>query len=161
MNSKQSETTKESVCGMNDYKNEELLGAWLRLSTVIDNERIVSELPYNETLICNILYRAWLQDPEKELTATDLCHETRMLKSLMNRTLVSMEEKGLIVRERSQKDKRRVYIRLDMPRAEVYQQQHGKILAQIDLLMERLGEEKADQLIELLNLTADMAKGVF
>ena len=142
-------------------KNEELLSAWLRLSTVIDNERIVSELSFNESLICNILYHNMVQDPERELTATDLCQETRMLKSLMNRTLASMEEKGIIVRERSKKDKRRVFIRLDVQKAQIYQKQHQKILKQIDLLMERLGEEKSTQLIELLNLTANKAEGVF
>lgn len=35
--------------------NEELLSAWLRLSNTICNERIVTQLPYNEALICNIL----------------------------------------------------------------------------------------------------------
>ncbi len=37
--------------------NEELLEAWLRLSTILCNDRIVSEMPYNEALICNILHR--------------------------------------------------------------------------------------------------------
>ncbi len=34
--------------------NEKLLEAWLRLSTILSNDRIVSEMPYNEALICNI-----------------------------------------------------------------------------------------------------------
>ena len=81
--------------------NEELLEAWLRLSTILCNDRIVSEMPYNEALICNILYRQEMQKEDKKLTATDLCKQTKMLKSQMNRTLQCMEEKKIITRQRS------------------------------------------------------------
>ncbi len=36
---------------------EEVLKGWLKLSLAINNERLVSGLPYNEFLICGILYR--------------------------------------------------------------------------------------------------------
>ena len=91
--------------------NEALLGAWLRLSTSINNSRLVTDMPYNESLICNVLYRNDLSRPGTKLTATELCAETKILKSQMNRILEQMEEKHLIFRERSPKDKRKVYIR--------------------------------------------------
>ena len=81
--------------------NEKVLNAWLKLSTAICNERIVSELPYNESLVCGILHENAVDHPEKKITATDLCEKTNMQKSLMNRTLNSLEEKGLIFRKRS------------------------------------------------------------
>lgn len=87
--------------------NEELLEAWLRLSTILCNDRIVSEMPYNEALICNILYRRQRQDKKGTTTATDLCRQTKMLKSQMNRTLQSMEDKKIITRRRSDTDKGR------------------------------------------------------
>ena len=89
--------------------NEVLLGAWLRISTVINNSRLVSEMSYNESLICNILYRNATEHPEHTMTATDLCAETRILKSQMNRILTQLEEKKLITRERSSEDKRKIY----------------------------------------------------
>ena len=72
-----------------DSLNENLLNAWLRLSTSINNPRIVSEMTYNESLVCNILYN----HSESEITATDLCNATKMLKSQMNRTLNQLEKK--------------------------------------------------------------------
>ena len=57
--------------------NEELLEAWLRLSTILCNDRIVSEMPYNEALICNILHRRQRLDKNGTTTATDLCRQTR------------------------------------------------------------------------------------
>ena len=38
-------------------RNEQILDAWIHLTTAINNERIVSEMPLNEALICRILYK--------------------------------------------------------------------------------------------------------
>lgn len=140
--------------------SEELLNAWLQLSKTIINNKIVSDMPYNESLICNILYRSQLQTPEKRLTATDLCNETQMLKSQMNRTLNQMEEKGIILRERSDRDKRQVFITLDMENAASYRQQHEKILRITDAVIEQTGKEKAMEIIDLFNTIANIAEGI-
>ena len=84
--------------------NEELLESWLQLTGSINNERIVSKMPYNEVLICRILYR----NRSRKITATDLCEITKMQKSQMNRTLTSMEDKNIITRNRSEDDKRKI-----------------------------------------------------
>lgn len=141
-------------------QNEELLNAWLHLSTAINNERLVSDMPYNESLICNILYRNQKNSPEKELTATDLCQMTRMLKSQMNRTLTGMEEKGTIIRERSEKDKRRIYVRMAESQIEAYEQMHRKILALVDAIIEKAGEEQTNRIIQTFHYVADIAEGV-
>ena len=140
--------------------NEELLGAWLKLSVAINNEKVVSDMPYNEALICNILYRNQIHDPLKKLTATDLCNATKMQKSQMNRTLNNMEEKSLIVRERSELDKRQVFVSLNMEQNEIYERQHVKILEMIDSLTERLGEEKSDQALQLFTMITNIAEEI-
>ena len=38
--------------------DEELLAAWLRLGSIIDNQRLVSELPFNEAMVCGLILRA-------------------------------------------------------------------------------------------------------
>ena len=48
---------------------EELLDGWLQMSTVICNERLVSAMTYNESMVCGVLYR----NRQKCVTATDLC----------------------------------------------------------------------------------------
>lgn len=137
--------------------NEQLLDAWLSLSTTVINDRVVSEMPYNESLICNILYRNQLQNPEKRLTATDLCNETKMLKSQMNRTLNNMEAKGFISRERSAEDKRQVFVTFHFDQADAYRKQHEKILKMADAIIEKLGVEKTCEVIELFKAISDTA----
>lgn len=143
----------QSIC-------EEVLNAWLKLSTSICNERIVPDMPYNETLICRILYRNQEEHPEKQITATDLCNETHMLKSLMNRTLNCMEEKGLIFRHRSEKDRRQVLVSLNMEMVHIYERQHQKILDFVDTLLDKLGREKADEIIRIFTLISNTAEEV-
>ena len=140
--------------------SEKLLDSWIRLSTTINNERLVSDMTYNESLICNILYKNQMYEPQKTLTATDLCNKTKMLKSQMNRTLNTLEEKRMIVRERSKNDKRQVFVQINMEQAKEYQNQHSKILNLIDTLIEKIGKESAMDIVDMLNKISDIAEEV-
>lgn len=139
--------------------NEKLLNAWLRVSTSIVNSRIVSELPYNEALVCNALYRNMVAD-EEPLTATDLCGMTSMLKSQMNRTLNRLEEKGLIFRQRSTVDRRQVFVLFNAEKSYLYESQHTRILKFLDTVIEQLGEDNAVNMAENLTRAADIADSV-
>lgn len=138
-------------------RNEEILNAWLNLSKSVNNERLVSGMTYNESLICNYLYRTLSHNPDQEVTATDLCQETKMLKSQMNRTLTDMEERKLILRKRSNIDKRRICIQLNPEQSRIYKAQHVEILRLIQSIVDELGEEKALQAKDLFNTIADIA----
>ena len=140
--------------------NEVLLGAWLKISTAINNSRLVSEMSYNESLICNILYRNTTENPGFALTATDLCAETKILKSQMNRILTQLEEKNLITRERSASDKRKVWVRLTTEQSNAYLKQHEQILKLLDNIIEKLGEEQTLEIIRALNGISDVANEV-
>lgn len=139
--------------------NEELLNAWLRVSTSIVNSRIVSELSYNETLVCNALHRGSVEEG-RPLTATDLCARTNMLKSQMNRTLNMLEVKGLITRQRSTEDKRQVFVTFNEDKAQAYESQHARIMKLMDGIIAELGEEEAEKTRDLLFHIADIADGI-
>ena len=140
--------------------SEDVLNSWLKLSTSISNERVAAAMPYNELLICGILYRNQKSARTVNITATDLCKETRMLKSQMNRTLNSMERKGLITRQRSTQDRRQVYITFCMDHAEIYEREHERILAFVDALLDKIGWWRADDIIKLLSLISETADEV-
>lgn len=134
--------------------NEQILDAWIQLTTVIDNNRIVSEMPLNEALVCRILS----ERGEKNITATYLCELTKMQKSQMNRTLTSMEEKGWIERKRSEEDKRQIFITLNEEKSAFYREQHEHVLKVVEKLIACIGEEKATQALELFTLIARIAE---
>lgn len=143
---------------LQSQNNEALLKAWLRLSTSIINSRIVSAMSYGESLVCNILYAN--SKTSKAMTATELCHDTKMLKSQMNRTLNQLEQKGMIIRERSSSDKRQVLITFNMDHAEQYEKQHKEILAIIDYIISKLGSEDTSKAITILSKIADIADDI-
>lgn len=134
--------------------NEQILDAWIQLTTAIDNNRIVSEMPLNEALICRILS----ERGEKNITATYLCELTKMQKSQMNRTLTSMEEKGWIERKRSEEDKRQIFITLNEEKSAFYREQHEHVLKVVEKLIACIGEEKATQALELFTLISRIAE---
>lgn len=137
--------------------NEALLGAWLRLSTRVVNHRMVSELSYNEALICNILFREKMTNPQHRITATDLCNETKMLKSQMNRTLGQLEARGLIRRERSTEDKRRIFVFMNPEQLDTYHALHQKILKLVDSIVAEIGEAKAKVITDLMEEISGVA----
>lgn len=133
--------------------NEDLLSAWLRLSSVIDNQRLTRGIPFNEALVCNLLAQAARRG--ETLTARDLCDQTRILKSQMNAILLSLEEHGVIERCQSQRDRRKIELRLLPQGMERYTASHADILAMIDRLIAQMGAEKIRQLIPLLHQVVD------
>ena len=146
----------------NEPLDERLLYAWIRTTTILNSDRIASELPLNEAIICNILYRNERNFPGSYLTATDLCSETKMRKSQMNRTLRSMESRSLIKRERSRTDRRSIYIIPLTDHNEIYSRQHIRILKIVNNIIDHIGsgyaEELTSSLLKICDLTEDFTK---
>ncbi len=137
-----------------DTLSEELLTAWLRLSNVVNNQRLVTGLSFNEALVCNLLARA--RQEGRSATAKDLCAETRILKSQMNAILLSLESQGVIQRRRSQQDRRRIELLLLPEGLRRYDASHRRILSLVDRLIAAMGENKVRQLIPLLHQVVDI-----
>ena len=135
--------------------NEKLLAVWLKMSSVVNNERIVSTIPYNEAHVCNLLYRQRLESPETYLTATELCAQTRILKSQMNKVLGSLEKRGMIERFPAPDDRRKAYIRLREENLGQFEAVHARSIDLVDRAIERLGADEAERAAVLLDRVAD------
>ncbi len=138
---------------------ERMLAAWLRVTTSVSQVHQLRDLRYNEALICNILMKNEIEHPGRRLTATDLCRESHILKSQMNRTLQCMEEKGIIERQRSTEDRRRVYTRL-RPDSVIYERQHDQVRDTVGAIAARVGTDNVDQIVDMLNAISEAAEEV-
>ena len=78
----------------------------------------------------------------------------------MNRILNSLEKKELIIRTRSERDKRQLYVTFRMERAESYEREHERILKFVDELMNRIGWGRSEEIVKLFDLIANMADEV-
>ena len=142
------------------FLQEQLLDAWLKLSSVISNNRLVSGFSFNEAFVLNLLYKQYERDSERKLTATDLCRKTNILKSQMNAILTSLEKKGMIFRRRSGEDRRQLEVELNPEGLEHFIACHERSLHLVDGLMQRVGEEEVKQTVTLLNAMAECFKDV-
>ena len=133
--------------------NENILSSWIRVMLAIDSQRLIKDMPFNEAVICNILYHG-----EKKMTATDLCEINGMKKSQMNRTLTAMEDKGMIKRERSLNDKRQIYISIDENNKDIYMKMHENTLKIVEKIASKLDKKELEEVIRVFNLVAEAAR---
>lgn len=132
--------------------NAELLESYIRVSMKLWNERAVRYMPYNEALVCHLLsVQQSLHSDAPYLTLMQLCEATGILKSQMNKTLNSLEEQGLIKRERSKSDKRVVYITLSEDNMGIYRDEQKNISMIVNRIIERLGIERSYEAISIFN----------
>lgn len=130
---------------------ERLLTSFLMMILTIDAQRVSTQLPYNEAIVCNLLHN----HPDKQMSATELCAITKMMKSQMNRTLTSLEEKNLVERVRSNDDKRILHVHLIDHEESVYTKQHEQTLQYVENILNQVGCEKAEEIIEIFTSIAN------
>ncbi len=128
--------------------SEELIIAWMQLSSMMEKRALVSGLSFNEAMICNLLDRGCN-------TASDLCAKTKILKSQMNAILCSLEKKGIITRTPSPTDRRKVEIRFQEDGYALYIRSHRHTLAVLDRLIDEIGEEDMRMVIPVLRRAAE------
>lgn len=118
-----------------------LLDAWLNLTSVLWNTRVVTSLTYNEAHVMGLLLRHGEDgDP---MTATDLITQTRLLKSQMNKILTTLEKQGYVTRMRAELDRRLIHIRLTAAGKAAYLREHSGVERLLRQLIERIGTDRA------------------
>ncbi len=120
----------------NPQLNEAVLNTWLQFEGIMRMTVVSGDLTHREFSICNMLANS-----QTALTATNLCERLSVEKSQMHRTLKRLEDKGLIVRERSRLDKRRVDVRLASDGLELYEDMHKRAIDYTDAVVKMLGSD--------------------
>ena len=133
-----------------DVRTESLLKAWVTLSGIIKNSRITTGLQYNEAIVMNILYSKFCEDGEGVVSVKDITAKTRMLKSLVNRTVNSLEAKGFLERCQGTGDKRVAYVKCAKEKLDVFLKVHDGSLAIAEKVIGIIGEEDSDAFIRLV-----------
>ncbi len=128
--------------------NEDLLNAWVGMTSMFKNTRLTKELTYNEA---TVLLFAWnrYQAGEPTISVKELLSKTKMQKSLLNRTLDMLEKKHLITKSRSDDDARLVMVALQPDHLDVFQAVHERSLEIIDWVITVIGEEDAESFIRI------------
>lgn len=133
-----------------ENKHLALIQAWVGLSGMLKNSRFTKELPYNESIVMLQLYQAG----EQPISIKQITDKTHILKSQVNRTINSLEEKGLLERCQHGGDRRLGYVRLRKERLEIFLQVHAASMEIAKDISNIIGPEDTDHFIRIVNKLA-------
>ncbi len=129
---------------------EGLLLAWVKLNSILKNSRITKGLMYNEAVVMLCLYRRFKEDGEGLVSVKELLAHTGMLKSLLNRTINSLEEKGLLEKARGANDRRTLFVKCVKEKLDVFTNVHASSLEVAENIIDIIGEEDTVQFIKIV-----------
>ena len=128
--------------------DEALIIAWVRLTSTLKNTRITKGMIYNEAIVMLIVYNRYREDGEGLVSFRELVSETKMLKSLVNRTIDSLEKKGYLLRLDGT-DKRTTFVKLAKEDLGEYLAVHAQSLELAHRIREIIGTENARSFIRI------------
>lgn len=128
---------------------ELLLQSWLNMELSIRGNRVLTEMSFNEMIVCNYVLR--YRKHKEQLTAADLCDRMHMLKSQMNTMIADMERRGYVRRVRSISDRRKSYVELTEAGEDEYRKEHQLIIKISQAIIDEIGEDDIPGLIRMLD----------
>lgn len=137
----------------NNLQNNLIL-SWVKLSGIIKNNRITTGLKYNEAIVMLILYSSYLKDGVGLVSVQDIIKETGMLKSLVNRTLGNLEQKGLIEYSIGTSDRRTRMVKCVKEKLDVFLSVHNSSLGVSQSIIDIIGEQDAATFINIVDKLA-------
>ena len=142
---------------MDQTLEEQVISAWVRLTGLLKNTRITKGMVYNEAIVMLVAYNRYREDGVGMVSFKEIVSETRMLKSLVNRTIDALVERGLLVRCEG-KDKRTTFVRILSDNIDGYLQVHAQSLALATKMIGLIGEEDARAFVRISEKVASALK---
>lgn len=139
----------------NKKRAEDLLLAWVSLSGIVKNTRITKGLMYNEAIVMLLLYKRYCEDGVGLISIKEITQKTKMLKSLVNRTINSLEEKQLLERAEAAGDRRMSYVKCVEARLDTFLQVHNTSLGVAQSIINIIGEEDTDSFVRIVKKIED------
>lgn len=133
-------------------KNEEVIKSWIRLTSIIRNNRIIKNYNYNEAIILNLVYEAYQK--QEGVYLQDILSFTHMLKSLANRTINQLVTAGFVYRQKENGSNRQILYFVAAKEQE-YLSMHEEILKKVESIAEIVGEEDLEIFISIVKRLSD------
>lgn len=129
---------------------EQVITAWVRLTGLLKNTRITKGMVYNEAIVMLFAYNRYREDGIGVISFKEIVAETRMLKSLVNRTIDSLVAKGYLARCEG-KDKRTTFVRILPENIGEYLDVHKQSLSLASHMIGIIGREDAEAFVRIVN----------
>ena len=97
-----------------------------------------------------------LENKKDELTLSEIIKTTGMTMSAASKKISILEKKGLLERKASDKDKRKICIKLTEKGHEICQNEKTQKYKWMENVIERMGEEDTRKMLDLINKMFDI-----
>ena len=141
-------SVRRKIVRQDNELEENLITAWVKLTGELKNTRITQGMIYNEAIVMMIAYNRYRADGEGFVSFKEIVSDTKMLKSLVNRTIDSLVKKRYLERCDG-KDKRTTFVRIVPEHMQSFLAVHEKSLSLAHRIAEILGEEDAEAFIRI------------
>ena len=128
---------------------EDILGAWIGLNGMLKNSRVTKDMSYNEAIVMRIVMKQYETDGIGKTPVKQIIAETRMLKSLANRTINMLCDKGYLIRQKDEKDARNIMVMPVVERLGGFMDVHERSLQLAQDIIDAIGEEDAQHFIRI------------
>lgn len=133
---------------MEENLEERLIAAWVTLTGVLKNTRMTQGMVYNEAIVMLVAYNRYREDGKGLVSFKEIVSETRMLKSLVNRTIDALVEKKMLERCEG-RDKRTTFVRILPENIDEYLRVHERSLALARDLTKVIGRRDAEAFVRI------------
>jgi len=124
---------------------EELLKAYISMTTSIKENKLLKSFTFNEVIIMNTLYQN-----NGSLEFKELVIKTKMMKSLVNRTISSMVKKEYVMTNVPTSDKRKLIISINKGN-KIYEQEHLRMIQTLSFIRNKYSEEDLNKFILMMD----------
>lgn len=128
---------------------ERMLGSWIEVNGMLKDSRITRDLTYNEAVVMKLVYDQYCSDGTGRVAVGRIAREANMLKSLVNRTVGALCDRGYLLRERGERDGRNVFVRPVEDRLEDFLAVHRRSLALVRQIIDVVGREDAESFVRM------------
>ena len=116
-----------------------------------------SKYAHGEQLVLVGLYK----NTGSPILPSDIAKETNMSTARVATILNNLEEKGLVTREISRTDRRKILVAITAKGREEAEQSRKEAVSRIVKILERMGEERTKSFVENVQLFFDLAMEIF
>lgn len=134
--------------------NEDLIVAWVRLTAVLKTSRITQGMNYNEAIVMMLCYNRYRERGDGVISFKEIADQTKMLKSLVNRTLDALINKGYLERVEGS-DKRVTFVRIVEKNLEPFLKVHESSMRLADEITRIIGVDDVTAIIRISEKVCD------
>jgi DNA-binding MarR family transcriptional regulator len=97
---------------------------------------------------------------DKSVDVLEIQKNIHVTKSAVSQNFSSLEKRGYIIRERNKTNRRRITVELTPEGKRILKEAQKQVDHMLEKTLSRFGEEKARQLVSLLNELSDISDGI-